>query len=212
MTRHTQHLTSVAAIAAAALALSACNSTGDPGSNTTGDVATTTTSASATTDASPTTTTPTPSPEDEAIKAAEEKIPEYFSVADRSLQDPENFKLADFKKVAISSGLVELENRYNVISGQKFKQTGSTVVESMTKPRVDLKLDLKKSPPEVPTVQLDVCIDVSKVNLVDKDGKSQIPATRKPRQLWRVGVSNYEYPKADAWRVAFTDTQGGKTC
>ena len=214
MTRHTQHLTSVAAIAVAALALSACNSTGDPGSNTTSAAATTTTSAPATTDASPTTTTPTPtkSPEDEAIEAAEKKIPEYFAVADKSLQDPENFKLADFKAVAISSGLVELENRYNVISGQKFKQTGSTVVESMTNPRVDLKLDLKKSPPDVPTVQLDVCIDVSKVNLVDKDGKSQIPATRKPRQLWRVGVSNYEYPKADAWRVAFTDTQGGKTC
>jgi hypothetical protein len=40
MTRHTQHLTSIAAIAVAALALSACNSTGDPGSNTTSDAAT----------------------------------------------------------------------------------------------------------------------------------------------------------------------------
>lgn len=211
MTRHTQHLTSVAAIAVAALALSACNSTGDPGSNTTSDAAT---SSPATTDASPTTPTPTPtkSPEDEAIEAAKELVPDYFAVADRSLQEPADFKLADFKKVAISSGLVELENRYSVISGQKFTQTGSTLVESMTNPRVDLSLDLKKSPPDVPTVQLDVCIDVSKVNLVDQDGKSQIPATRKPRQLWRVGVSNYEYPKADAWRVAYTDTQGGKTC
>ena len=62
----------------------------------------------------------------------------------------------------------------------------------------------------MPSVQLDVCIDVNGSTLSDKDGSSS--ADRKPRQLWRVGVANYEYPKADAWRVAYTDTQGGKTC
>jgi hypothetical protein len=100
----------------------------------------------------------------------------------------------------------------SAFQNQQLKASGSTEVESITNPRVDLKLDLKKSPPDVPTVQLDVCIDVSKLNVVDKDGKSAIPADRKPRQLWRVGVSNYEYPKADAWRVAYTDTKGDKTC
>jgi hypothetical protein len=216
MTRHTQHLTSVAAIAVAALALSACNSTGDPGSNTTSDAATTTMSAPATTDASPTTTTPTAtptkSPEDKAIEAAEEIIPLYFEVGDRSIQDPNKFDREELKKVAISSAVDDMQNRVSAFQRQELKASGKTEVESMTNPRVDLKLDLKKSPPDVPSVQLDVCIDVSKLNVVDKDGKSMIPADRKPRQLWRVGVANYEYPKADAWRVAYTDTQGGKTC
>jgi len=216
MTRHTQHLTSVAAIAVAALALSACNSTGDPGSNTTSDAATTPTSAPATTDASPTTTTPTAtptkSPEDKAIEAAEEIIPLYFEVGDRSIQDPNKFDREELKKVAISSAVDDMQNRVSAFQRQELKASGKTEVESMTNPRVDLKLDLKKSPPDVPSVQLDVCIDVSKLNVVDKDGKSMIPADRKPRQLWRVGVANYEYPKADAWRVAYTDTQGGKTC
>jgi hypothetical protein len=214
MTRHTQHLTSIAAIAVAALALSACNSAGDPGSNTTSDAATATTSAPATTDASATTTAPTPtkSPEDEAIEAAEKMIPLYFEVGDRSLQDPNKFDREELKKVAISSAVDDMQNRVSAFQRQELKASGETEVESMTNPRVDLKLDLKKSPPDVPSVQLDVCIDVSKLNVVDKDGSSVIPADRKPRQLWRVGVANYEYPKADAWRVAYTDTQGGKTC
>ena len=214
MTRHTQHLTSIAAIAVAALALSACNSTGDPGSNTTSDAATATTSAPATTDASTTTSAPTPtkSPEGEAIAAAEKMIPLYFQVGDSSIAAPDKFDREELKKVAISTALDDMENLVSAFQLQQLKASGSTEVESMTNPRVDLKLDLKKSPPDVPTVQLDVCIDVSKLNVVDKDGKSAIPADRKPRQLWRVGVSNYEYPKADAWRVAYTDTRGNKTC
>ena len=210
MTRHTQHLTSIAAIAVAALVLSACNSTGEPGSNTTSDPSTATTS----TDASPTTTTPTPtkSPEDEAIEAAEKMIPLYFQVGDSSIAAPDKFDREELKKVAISTALDDMQNLMSAFQNQQLKASGSTKVESMTNPRVDLKLDLKKSPPDVPTVQLDVCIDVSKLNVVDKDGKSAIPADRKPRQLWRVGVSNYEYPKADAWRVSYTDSRGDKTC
>ena len=158
MTRHTQHLTSIAAIAVAALALSACNSTGDPGSNTTSDAATT--SAPATTDATPTTTTPTPtqSPEDEAIEAAEKMIPLYFEVGDRSIQDPNKFDREELKKVAISSAVDDMQNRVSAFQRQELKASGKTEVESMTNPRVDLKLDLKKSPPDVPSVQLDVCI------------------------------------------------------
>ena len=203
MTRHTQHLTNLAAIAVAALALSACNPTGD---------AATTTSATATTDASPTTTTPAESPEDEAIGAAEKMIPLYFQVGDSSIAAPDKFDREELKKVAISTALDDMENLVSAFQLQQLKASGSTEVESMTNPRVDLKLDLKKSPPDVPTVQLDVCIDVSKLNVVDKNGKSAVPADRKPRQMWRVGVSNYEYPKEDTWRVAFTDTRGNKTC
>jgi hypothetical protein len=198
-----KHLATLAATALMAATLCACNSGGDGTATATPSVTPSPTSASP---------SPTLSPEDVAVAAAEKKIPEYFAVSDQSLQDPENFNLEDFKAVAISSALIDLQNRFNVFTAQEFTQEGSANVESMTNPRVDLLLDLTKSPPDVPTVQLDVCVDVSKLNLVNAAGESQVSASRKPRQLWRVGVSNYEYPAPDQWRVSFTDTQGGKTC
>lgn len=198
-----KHLATLAATALMAATLCACNSGGDGTATATPSVTPSPTSASP---------SPTLSPEDVAVAAAEKKIPEYFAVSDQSLQDPENFNLEDFKAVAISSALIDLQNRFNVFTAQEFTQEGSANVESMTNQRVDLLLDLTKSPPDVPTVQLDVCVDVSKLNLVNAAGESQVSASRKPRQLWRVGVSNYEYPAPDQWRVSFTDTQGGKTC
>ena len=198
-----KHLATLAATALMAATLCACNSGGDGTATATPSVTPSPTSASP---------SPTLSPEDVAVAAAEKKIPEYFAVSDQSLQDPENFNLEDFKAVAISSALIDLQNRFNVFTAQEFTQEGSANVESMTNPRVDLLLDLTKSPPDVPTVQLDVCVDVSKLNLVNAAGESQVPASRKQRQLWRVGVSIYEYPARDQWRVSFTDTQGGKTC
>ena len=160
----------------------------------------------------PSTATPTQSPKEVAIAAARETVPQYIAMADRSLQEGRTFNVEVFKKVSISSALIDLQNRYNVFTAQEFKQTGNTQVEAMDNPRVDLQLDLKKSPPDVPTVQLDVCVDVSKVNLVNAAGESQIPPSRVPRQKWRVGVSNYEYPTPGAWRVSFVDPRGGKAC
>ena len=203
MTRHTQHLASIATIAVAALALSGCQSAGSGTPTATASTSTPATSASPTATSTP---TPTASPEEVAIAAAEKKIPEYFAVADRSLQDPDTFKLDDFKVQ---------EERFRAVlgfTGQMLTQTGAAKVESIENPRVALEFDLEKSPPDVPTVQLDVCVDVSKINMVNEAGESQIPATRAPRQLWRIGVSNYEYPSPDDWRVSFTDTQGGRTC
>lgn len=211
MTRHPQHLASIATIAAAALALSAC-SNGDP--TTAAGTTTSTAVASATTDGPTTTPTPTQtqSPEDLAIEAAKDVVPEYFEVGDVSIRDPNKFDREQLKQVAISTALDDMQNLVSAFQMQELTASGSTEVVSMENPRVDLKLDLEKSPPDVPAVQLDVCIDVSKLNVTDKDGKSTIPADRQPRQLWRIGVANYEYPQGDTWRVAFTDTQGGKRC
>lgn len=206
MTRLKQTRTLAAALVLAA-SLGACTTSSDPGptgSSTSAPGAPSTTTT--------TTATPTLSPEEVAIAAATALIPVYFATRDRSLQEGKKFDVEDFKKVAISSGLIEMQNRYNVFTAQKFTQIGSARIETIDNPRVDLALDLKKSPPDVPTVQLDVCIDVSKVNIVDETGKSQIPSTRIPRQQWRVGVSNYKYPAPGQWRVSFTDTQGGKKC
>lgn len=210
MTRHTQYLAGIAAVALCAMALSACDSAVggvDPSASASSSSPTSTSSTTPTTSS-----TPTKAPEDLAVEAAKQIVPEYFSVGDKSIHDPNGFDRQLLKDVAISTALDDMQNRVSAFQTQELKASGSTKVESMENPRVDLKLDLKKSPPDVPTVQLDVCIDVSKLNVVDKNGKSVIPADRKPRQLWKVAVANYEYPKSDAWRVAYTDTRGNKTC
>jgi len=208
MTRLKQTSTIAAALLLTAT-LGACTSAGGNG------VATSSPSASSSSSASTpatTTATPTQSPEELAIAAAKEKIPAYFAVSDKSLQDTKAFNREEFKTVAITTALDDLGNLYSAFQAQDYKQVGATTVESMSDPKVNLTMDLKKTPPDVPNVQLQVCIDVSKLNVVDSAGKSVVPANRKPRQLWRIGVANYEYPKAAGWRVAYTDTQGGKTC
>ena len=207
MTRLKQTRTLAAAVVLAAT-LGACTTTGGNGVSTSSATPSHTPTMTKTT----TSATPTQSPEDLAIAAAKARIPEYNAMADSSLKDTKAFSIESFKKVAIGTALDDLNNRFSAVSAQGYTQTGDSVIESMTNPRVDLKLDLKKSPPDVPTVQLDVCLDVSKVNLIDAAGKSVLPADRKPRQWWRVGVSHYDYPNPPRWLVSFTDTQGGKTC
>jgi hypothetical protein len=57
---------------------------------------------------------------------------------------------------------------------------------------------------KVPTVQVDVCVDVSDVDILDKAGKSTV-SQRRPDTGWtRFTVANYHWsshPK-DGWRVA----------
>ena len=48
-----------------------------------------------------------------------------------------------------------------------------------------------------------VCTDVSGFNIVDKDGKSVVPADRKPHVLVDVAVLNYKYPDPAEWRVGY---------
>lgn len=207
MTRLKQ-LSHLAATVVLAASLGACTTASGNG------VSTSFTSPSQSPSTATTTTSPTPtqSPEDLAIATTKEKIPAYFAVSDRSLQDTKSFNREDFKKVAITTALDDLGNLFSAFQAQNYKQVGTTAVESMTDPKVSLSMDLKKTPPDVPNVQMQVCIDVSKLNVVDSAETSVVPADRKPRQLWRVGVANYQYPAADGWRVAYTDAQEGKTC
>lgn len=171
-----------------------------------------TSSTSSSTPTTTTTTTTTKSPEQEATALAEQMVTTYFRLKDESLFNPAQFRPQDYESVAISSELTNLKNLHSAAVSQKLKQMGYTQVVSMRNPRVDLTNKPKATPPEVPTVQLDVCYDVTKVNIVDSAGKSVVPASRAPRGVMLVGVSNYSYPTAGQWRVSFTKVQEGKKC
>lgn len=195
----------VAAAAAVAIALVACQP--NPEVSASPSPSATTTSPSP----SPSPTEASMTPEDEATEAAEEAVHAFYRMSNVSNQDPTNFKIEQFETVAIGTALAATENYFNALKANGYTQIGETEVVSVTRTSVDLTNDTAASPPKVPFVEFDVCWDQSKVNVVDKDGKSVKPADVGTRGVIRVGVANYEYPDGP-WLVDFTEARKGKTC
>ena len=144
------------------------------------------------------------SPEEKAITKAEAAVRKYLRVKEVSMQDPKNFKVEDFKKVAISSALIDLRNGVNSHAYQGVHQVGGIKVESIKDPKVSLTNRPKETPPEIPNVIFTVCYDLSDVDVVTEDGTSIVTDARPDRVALQVGVANYEYPKGP-WLVGFTD-------
>lgn len=159
-----------------------------------------------------TSTTAAASPQRAAEDAAAKMVVRYFQDRDAGLFEPTKTAPDFFKATTISSELIARQNTLAAAQAQRIHQVGSAQLASTRLTRISLKNDLKASPPVIPTVEFEVCYDVSKVNIVDAKGKSVVPASRKPRGIMRVGVSNYDYPSPTAWRVAFTDASEAKTC
>ncbi|WP_170119948.1 hypothetical protein [Branchiibius hedensis] len=113
--------------------------------------------------------------------------------------------------MAIGTELDSLRNTLTSAKTAYTKQIGSTQVISVKQTKIDLTNKPKETPPSIPIVTYSVCFDVSKVNIVDYQGKSIVPPDRKPRAVETVAVANYQYPKATGWRVAYTQPTG-KTC
>ena len=138
-------------------------------------------------------------------------VDQYFSVSDRCLFDPQSAPMTCFDGVAIGTELDSLRNTLTSAKTAYTKQIGSTQVISVKQTKIDLTNKPKETPPSIPIVTYSVCFDVSKVNIVDYQGKSIVPPDRKPRAVETVAVANYQYPKATGWRVAYTQPTG-KTC
>lgn len=186
--------------------LASCTSS-QPKEDATSSTATTTSTASTPTSPPPATSM---SPEGAAMSLSKGLIPRYYQAADEAIQDPAKANVEIFKDVAISSALTDLQNLLAASRDQGLHQVGGTTLVSIENPRVDLTFNATKN--QIPTVQWDVCYDVSKLNVVDKDGKSVVPADRPPRAVVLIGVSNYQYPSKEGWRVSFTKVQEGKKC
>ena len=107
-TTRTATISGAAALAVApAIALTSCQS--DPEASPTPTPSPTAT----TTSPSPSPTEASKSPEDVAADAAVKVTRDFYAMADGSLQNPSTFNPDDFKKVAISSALTDLQNSLN---------------------------------------------------------------------------------------------------
>ena len=204
--RHVGRAKRLAAASTLLLILGACSDGSDePGNEPT--------ATSTTTSPTPTATeTPPPSQSEVASQAAETKVRKYYEVRDQ-LRTDLTVPLRLLRSVAIS---VELDAQQRLLKRERSQglvQTGRTRIAEL----VVQSVDLDNSDPKggrVPTVQVDVCYDVSDVDLVDADGHSVVPTDRPDRGWVRHFVTNYQWhtDRAGSWRVASSQTLEQPPC
>ncbi len=183
-------------ILAAVALTSACNSAegGPPG---------TTTSATAT----PTTTSPSPTPTptktlsqaEKDIEAAEEAVEQFWAVRSRLAQTPEE-PISELLKVTRGKTYETWARQMQVQRTKRLKQVGDPELVSV-EGRATKKVDGRQ------TIRVDVCYDVSKVNVVDAEGKSVVSPDRVARARASYLVSEYR----DGWFVIDDETKA-KPC
>ena len=151
----------------------------------------------------PTTSTPSPRSDSEiASESATAVLREFYNVRNRLRQHvKEPLRLLD--DVAISTELAAQKQLFNKERERGLHQTGDTKIVELDVTSVNLD----NSDPDVgnvPTVQIDLCFDVSDVDVIDKHGNSVIAPDRPDTGWIQFLVSNYQWD-ADpegAWRVA----------
>lgn len=196
------------AVATAALLVAAGTACAGGSSDASSDPTPTSTSRSPTATG---TTTP-PSDSEVAAEAATELVRTYYAVRDNLRQNPDT-TLSRLKSVAISTELAAQQNLLKREREDGLHQTGDTKIAVLTAQAVDLD----NSDPQagrVPTVQIDVCFDVSAVDILDARGKSVVTDDRPETGWIRYSVSNYEWASTptSAWRVASSENLERTPC
>lgn len=155
--------------------------------------------------AAETATVPTTSATSETESASESAsalLTAYFATVDQLRQQPDQ-PLSGLDTVAISTQLAAQKKLIQSQRTSGLRQTGSTTIAKLTVQSVNLD-DSDPQAGKVPTVQIDVCYDVSAVDVLDGDGTSVVGADRPDTGWVRFTVSNYtwEADPTGGWRVA----------
>jgi hypothetical protein len=153
----------------------------------------------------PTTTNPSPTPTSGsqlAAAAASGVVRHYFATVDRLGRNPAE-PLRQLAQVAAS---VQLSAQRRLIAQQReegLRQTGDTKVAVLEVEAVNLD-NSDPAAGDVPTVAIDVCWDVSDVDIVDESGNSIVSASRPDTGWTRYTVANYRWETSsrNGWRVA----------
>lgn len=191
MTRSRPRAIAAAAALAVVVLTSACN---DPKPPSTSSSTTSATTSSSTT-ASPT-STPTPlTPAEKDIKSAEDTIARFWRVLDRVASDP-TVSLSEIATVARGQANSQWLLILSGDRAKQWKQVGSATVEEPSASTKDGKV-----------FTVTACVDVSKVNAVDKTGKSVVKPGRPDRQQY-----TYTVEKAPQGFFVTVDTLKGKPC
>ena len=138
---------------------------------------------SSTSPSTPATSSSPSSPSDEARADASDALRNYFTVVDQLRSDPKG-DLKKLKSVATSAQLNAVETLIGRQRDEGQRQTGTTAINEMQVQSVSLDNSDPKAG-KVPTVVIDVCWDVSKVDVLDKSGKSIVSPDRPDTGGWR---------------------------
>lgn len=186
----------LATATAVAIAMGGCASDGN------GPEATPTPTSSSSSP-TPTTTSPTPQSDSEvASEAASALVAKYYATVDRLGQQPRE-SLGALSTVATGVQLSALQTALKSQRKAGQKQVGNTKIAKLDVQSVNLDNSDPKAG-KVPTVQIDVCWDVSQVDVVDGTGKSIVNSSRADTGWTRLTVANYHYAASptEGWRVA----------
>ena len=159
-------------------------------------------SSAASSPSDPATSTAPNSPTEAARSDATSVVRSYFTVVDHLRSRPAA-DLMKLKSVATSAQLTAIQTLIGRQRDQGQRQTGKTGISELTVQTVNLD----NSDPDagrVPTVIIDVCWDVTKVDVLDESGKSIVSPDRPETGWTRYTVANYKYAAdpAGGWRVA----------
>lgn len=142
------------------------------------------------------------SPNDAASASATTAMTDYYAVLDGLRADPSS-DLKELETVAIGAQLNAVQTLVQRQRDQGQRQTGTTAIGELKVQSVTLD----NSDPDagkVPTVVIDVCWDVTKVDVLDKSGESIVSPNRPDTGWTRYTVANYKYAAdpTGGWRVA----------
>lgn len=157
---------------------------------------------SATTSTPSATSDPPASPEDEASLAASALMERYYRLRDDLRQDADA-PISDLAQVATSTELDAQRTLFKTQRADGIRQTGDTEMRLVEVQSVNLD-NSEPDTGRVPTVEVDVCWDVSDVDILDADGKSIVTPDRADVGWIRYTVANYSWDTDPdgGWRVA----------
>ena len=175
---------------AAVVLTSGCN---DPEAPATTSTTSTTSAPASTTSATSSATSLTPAEKD--LKSAEETIGRYWAVLDELAADPKK-SLNQVATVARDQAADQSRIELGTLQAKGWTQVGQSVVRSSTATTKDGN-----------TFSVSACIDVSKVNVVDKAGESVVRPGRPDRQQY-----SYTVVRTPQGFFVTVDTLKGKPC
>jgi hypothetical protein len=172
------------------------------GSNSSDPPTTTPASPSSSSPPAVTTSSSPTSPSDVAAANAEAVVRRYYATLDEVRQDP----TVPLARLSRAENGIELNADRRLVTKERqqhLRQVGSVRLVSVVVQSVNLDSSDSKGG-RVPTAQVDVCWDVSAVDLVDRTGKSVVSSTRPDQGSTRYFVTNAKWSShpSDGWRVS----------
>ena len=116
------------------------------------------------------TASPTPSADEQNLREGELAVSRFWSVIDGLSGDPDS-ELTELTTVSRGSVAAQWARNINQDRYDRVRSTGNVVVRNAT-----VKPSNQRN-----VFDVAACIDVSKVNVIDKDGKSVVPDDRPDR-------------------------------